>query len=246
MLLRLVGFLSGFPGATPGLCRFLADRLNGGWSPVVPSGPYGASGEIGPLAHLFQTFIGEGFVEVDGERRPAREALDRVGVEPYDPDVKEGVALLNGSPFATALAVRLGDLGARLLDQATVAAALAVALVGASARPFAPRVLALGGDDAARRIGARLVELLGRDELWDERPQPPVSFRVVPQVHGALGAGARRARRQQRNGGSARSRTALSIWTHERKSQRVSTRSEDSTRSTSPCVWKPSLSPPHR
>ena len=186
MLLRLVGFLSGFPGATPELCRFLADRLNGGWSPFVPSGPFGASGEIAPLAHLFQTFIGEGLVELDGERLPAREALHRVGAEPYEPGVKEGVALLNGSPFATALGVRLGDLGSRLLDQATVAAALAVALVGASARPFAPRVLALGGDDAVRRIGLRLVELLDRDALWDDRPQPPVSFRVVPQVHGAL------------------------------------------------------------
>ena len=187
MLLRLVGFLSGFPGATPELCRFLADRLNGDWSPVVPSGPFGASGEIAPLAHLFQTFIGEGLVELDGEHLPAREALARAGAAPYDPGVKEGVALLNGSPFATAFAVRLGDLGVRLLDQATVAAALAVALVDASVRPFAPRILALGGDDAVQRIGLRLTELLGRGELWDERPQPPVSFRVVPQVHGALG-----------------------------------------------------------
>ena len=75
MLLRLAGFLSGFPGATPELCRFLADRLNEGWSPVVPRGPYGASGEIAPLAHLFQTFIGEGLVELDGERVTAQQAL---------------------------------------------------------------------------------------------------------------------------------------------------------------------------
>ena len=79
MLLRLVGFLSGLPVSTPELCRFLADRLNEGWSPVVPRGPYGASGEIAPLAHLFQTFIGEGFVELDGERVTAREAFARVG-----------------------------------------------------------------------------------------------------------------------------------------------------------------------
>jgi len=186
MLLRLAGFLSGFPGASSALCRFLADRLNDGWSPLVPSGPYGASGEIGPLAHLFQTFIGEGFVELDGERLPAQDALARSGVEAYDPGVKEGVALLNGSPFATALGVHLGDLAERLLDQATVAAALAVAVVRGTARPFAPRVLALGGDDAEQRIGTRLLELLGSAALRDDRPQPPVSFRVAPQVHGVL------------------------------------------------------------
>lgn len=186
MLLRLVGFLSGFPGASPALCRFLADRLNEGWSPVVPSGPYGASGEIGPLAHLFQTFVGEGFVELDGEHLSAREALDRSGAEAYEPGPKEGLALVNGSPFASALAVRLGDLGGRLLEQATVAAALAVALVGGSARPFASRVVSLGADTAEQRIGRRLLELLSREAQLDDRAQPPVSFRVVPQVHGAL------------------------------------------------------------
>ena len=50
----------------------IADRLNDGWTPVVPSGPYGAAGEIGPLAHLFQTIIGRGtVVVVDGRRVPA-------------------------------------------------------------------------------------------------------------------------------------------------------------------------------
>jgi len=186
MVLRLVGFLSGFPGVTPELCRFLTDRLNEGWNPVVPSGPYGASGEIAPLAHLFQTFIGEGYVELDGERLPAAEALIRSGAEVYDPGVKEGVALLNGSPFATALGARLGDHGVRLLDQATVTAALAVTLVGASARPFAARVVSLGRDDPEQRIGQRVLELLDGDAHWEDKPQPPVSFRVVPQVHGVL------------------------------------------------------------
>lgn len=186
MLLRLVGFLSGYPGTSSALCRFLAARLNEGWSPVVPCGPYGASGEIAPLAHLFQTFLGEGFVELDGERVPAAESLDRLGVEAYEPGPKEGVALLNGSPFATAWAVRLGDLGARLLDHATVAAALAVALVDASARPFASRVASLGADAAEQAISRRLLELLGREAHWEYRAQPPVSLRVIPQVHGTL------------------------------------------------------------
>lgn len=186
MLLRLVGLLSGFPGASSALCRFLAARLNDGWSPIVPSGPYGASGEIAPLAHLFQTFVGEGFVEGAGELLPAREALERSNAEAYEPGPKEGVALLNGSPFATAWAVRLGDLGMRLLEQATVAAALSVALVDASARPFASRVASLGAEATQQTISRRLLELLGREAQWDYRPQPPVSFRVIPQVHGTL------------------------------------------------------------
>lgn len=186
MLLRLVGFLHGAPGVSAGLCRFLADRLNDGWSPVVPAGPYGAAGEVGPLAHLFQTLVGEGLVALDGEHVPAGEALGRLGLEPYDPGPKEGLALINGSPCATAWAVHLGDLGRRLLDQATRTAALAVALTGASARAFAAGVGALGGDEAEQDVARRLRALLDGEPGLDGPKQPPVSFRVVPQVHGAL------------------------------------------------------------
>ncbi len=66
MLLRLTGFLSGHAGVTPDLCRFIAERLNDGWYPVVPAAVTGAAGEIVPLAHLFGTLVGDGSVRVDG------------------------------------------------------------------------------------------------------------------------------------------------------------------------------------
>src|SRR5207253_427614 len=75
MLLRLTGFLSGDAGVTSDLCGLLAERLNDGWTPYVPTGPHGSAGEVIPLAHLFQTLVGEGFVLEDGERVPAAEAL---------------------------------------------------------------------------------------------------------------------------------------------------------------------------
>ncbi len=119
MVLRLAGFLQAVAGVTPELCTFLAARIDDGWLPLVPDGPYGAAGEIGPLAHLFQTLIGEGWVEEGGTPVPAGEALARLGLEPYDPMPKEGVALLNGSPFATALGIRLAERAAGLVATAT-------------------------------------------------------------------------------------------------------------------------------
>jgi histidine ammonia-lyase len=157
MLLRLTGFLSGDAGVSSDLCRLLADRLNDGWTPDVPSRPHGSAGEVIPLAHLFQTF---------------------------EPGVKEGIALVNGAPFAPALAVALVDRARTLVDHATLAAALAAALVGVSARPFSPRIGRLKGDPGQLAVHERLVALLGGG--WDDRPQPPVSLRVAPQVHGAV------------------------------------------------------------
>jgi histidine ammonia-lyase len=166
MVLRLNGFLSGQVGVGPGLCAFIADRLNDGWSPVVPSGPYGAAGEIGPLAHLFQTFVGEGLVRLGAEEVPASEALARLGVEPLALGPKEGLALVNGSPFATALGLELADRFRLLLDTASLAAALALALTGSSARPYSLRIGELAADPAQLRVHARLSDLLaGEFEL---------------------------------------------------------------------------------
>ncbi len=187
MLLRLAGFLEGGAAVGSALCTFVADRLNDGFVPYVPAGPHGAAGEVTQLAHLFAAFVGEGSVLEDGEPVPAAAALAARGVRAYEPQLKEGIALVNGAPFAPALTAPLVWRAERLLEHATLAAAFAVAVTGASSRPFSPRVGALKGDPAQLRVHQRLVELLGSDGLV-ERPQAPVSYRVVPQVHGAVGA----------------------------------------------------------
>ncbi len=180
MLLRLTGFASGAAGVSADLCRFIADRLNEGWTPYVPTRPHGAAGEITQLSHLFQTFVGEGFVLVDGHRVPAAEALP---VPAYEPGLKEGLALVNGAPFAPALTAPLLWRARALLEHATLAAALAAAVVGASARPYSPRIGRLEGDPGQLRVHERLAALLGD---WSDRPQAPVSLRVAPQVLGAV------------------------------------------------------------
>jgi histidine ammonia-lyase len=185
MVLRLNGFLSGHVGVGPDLCRFLAARLNDGWTPVVPSGPYGAAGEIGPLAHLFQTFVGEGRVRVRAGEVPAADALASLGVQPVELGPKEGLALVNGSPFATALGFELAGRFRAQLRVATLTAALALALTGNSSRPYSRRIGHLSRDPAQMRIHAHLIDLLAGETSQEDLPQAPVSFRVVPQVYGA-------------------------------------------------------------
>ncbi len=210
MLLRLTGFLSGYAGVSADLCRFIADRLNDGWYPVVPSGVSGAAGEIVPLAHLFRTLVGDGSVFSSGSSSPvpgdsagsvpgdssrgspggevvdAGIALAQRGITPYELGAKEGIALINGAPLAPALAVPLALRAEALLDHATLCGALAIAVTGASARPYTPRVGELKGDPGQQAIHRRLWSLLDPppDRLRDTR-QAPVSLRVIPQVHGA-------------------------------------------------------------
>jgi histidine ammonia-lyase len=186
MLLRLTGFLSGAAGVSAALCELLAERLNDGWSPVVPSRGILSAGEVIALGHLFQTLVGEGTVLEDGVAVPAAEALARRGAAPYEPGVKEGIALVNGAPIAPALTAWLTARARALLDHATLAGALTAALTGASLRPYTERVGALKGDPGQLRVHAALVALHAGAADWTDRPQSPVSFRVLPQVHGAV------------------------------------------------------------
>lgn len=195
LLVRLCGFLEGGAAVGSGLCTFLADRLNDGFVPVVPAGPHGAAGEVALLAHLFSAFLGEGDVLEGADRIPASAALAARGATPFEPGLKEGIALVNGAPFAPALTAPLLWRAGSLLDQATIAAAFSAAVTGASARPYSRRLAALSADPARRAVHERLLELLGSDRFGD-RPQSPVSLRVTPQVHGAVAGVLAAAERQ--------------------------------------------------
>ena len=186
LLLRLTGFLAGDAAVSPELCEFLAARLNDDWTPVVPSRGISSAGEVVALSHLFATLAGTGEVMAEGAVTGAAEALAQRGVAPYVPGLKEGLALVNGAPLAPALAAHLTARARALLEHATLAGALAAVLSGASARPYSPRIGTLKGDPAQQRIHARLSTLVGPDAEWADRPQAPVSFRVLPQVHGAV------------------------------------------------------------
>jgi histidine ammonia-lyase len=185
MLLRLTGFLSGRAGVSAGLCRFIADRLNDGWLPVVPAAVSGAAGETVPLAHLFETFVGAGAVLLEGRVVAAADALTDRGLASYELGPKEGIALINGAPLAPALAVPLALRAEALLEHATLAAALAVAVIDASARPYSIRVGELKGAPGQLRVHRRIGALLEGGGRWEPTLQAPVSLRVIPQVHGA-------------------------------------------------------------
>jgi len=184
MLLRLAGFLSGRAGVSARLCRFIADRLNDGWLPVVPAAVSGAAGETVPLAHLFETFVGAGAVLIEGHAVAAADALAARAVAPYELGAKEGLALINGAPLAPALGVPLALRAEALLEHATLAGTLAVAVIDASARPYSARVGELKGDPGQLRVHRRICELLDGGGRWEPALQAPVSLRVIPQVHG--------------------------------------------------------------
>lgn len=182
LAVRLAEFLRGHSGASAELCRFLVGRLNDGFCPAIPSTGVGTAGEIMPLAHAFQTFIGEGRVLLDNGTVEAAAALSERGVQPYEPKSKEGLALLAGAPAAVAIA--LGRLRSTrlLIDHLLVTSAASCDAIDAPRGPFDPVIGELCQDPLLSDTLLRLTALIGDGGPPAASHQAPVSFRVIPQV----------------------------------------------------------------
>jgi len=179
-VVRLRDFLQPWSGVSAELVRFLVDRLNDGFTPAVPRFGLGSSGEIIALSHAFQTFLGIGTVLEDGVEVSAASALARRGVAPYVLGPKEGASLLQGSPLAVMHAQRGWTETQQLIDLQTLAAAMAIDVLGAPRDVFSP-VMA-GGDDHLRTLLHELTELVGIGPVRPGVVQAPLSVRVAPRA----------------------------------------------------------------
>ncbi len=192
MAIRAKTLAMGHSGVRPELVDALVDLLNAGITPAVPEhGSLGASGDLAPLAHIGLCLAGEGWILKDGEAAPAAEALKEAGLEPIKLEVKEGLALVNGTDgMLGMLALALEDLR-MLLATADVTAAMSIeALFGTDQvyREELHRLRPHPGQLASARNIFRLLE--GSGIMASHRTSPHLvqdaySLRCTPQVYGA-------------------------------------------------------------
>jgi histidine ammonia-lyase len=191
MILRANALAKGYSGARVETVELLLECLNRGVLPVVPSrGSVGASGDLAPLAHLALPLVGEGWASVDGERLPGGEALARVGLEPLRLQAKEGLSLVNGTQFMSAIGALALVRARRVLKTADIACALSLEALQGSRVSFQPEIHALRplpGQQASAGNVRRLVEgsAIIEAHRWCSKVQDAYSLRCAPQVHGA-------------------------------------------------------------
>jgi histidine ammonia-lyase len=190
--LKLANLARGASGVRADVLRLLADMLARDVIPLVPSqGSVGASGDLAPLAHMAAAMIGVGDAYHQGERMPAAAALARVGLAPVMLGPKEGLALLNGTQFATSHALLALFAAERVFQSALVSGALATDAARGSDTPFDQRIHALRGHRGQIDVATALRALMAGSEIrashltGDTRIQDPYSVRCQPQVMGA-------------------------------------------------------------
>ncbi len=191
LLVRANTLAKGYSGVRPVVIDTLLELLHKGVYPIVPQqGSLGASGDLAPLAHLALVLIGEGEATYEGERMPGGEALRRAGIAPLTLLAKEGLALLNGTAFMTALGALTTYRAEKLVTAADVAGAMSLEAMRGTPAAFDARLVGARPHPRAIDAAAHLRKIIAGSTFL--RPHDPTdiqdaySLRCMPQVHGAV------------------------------------------------------------
>ena len=192
LILKVQALSMGYSGISLDVLERICWHIDNDFIPLVPEqGSVGASGDLAPLAHLFLPLIGLGYLSRNGDNYiPAKNILEEHDLKPLKLQAKEGGALINGTQFIAACAIKVIEKLSNCIDHADLIGALALESYLGSPQPFAERLINLRPHKGAVIVAKRLRKLLEDSELVDShkdcgRVQDPYSIRCIPQVHGA-------------------------------------------------------------
>ncbi|MEX0291528.1 MAG: histidine ammonia-lyase [Flavobacteriaceae bacterium] len=191
LILKLHALAKGYSGIAETTLDRILWHINNDAIPLVPSqGSVGASGDLAPLSHLFLPLIGLGKVSYNGQVMQAEELLRLNNLAPLNLGAKEGLALINGTQFIAAHAVKVVDKLQSCLAQADIIGAMMIEGLQGSIKPFYEELHKLRPFKGNIHVATRIKSLLEGSEIMEdhidcERVQDPYSLRCMPQVHGA-------------------------------------------------------------
>ncbi|MBA3332680.1 MAG: aromatic amino acid lyase [Actinobacteria bacterium] len=190
LVARVNGIARGGSGASMAAADVLVAMVNAGVHPLVPETASVGAGDIGQMAGMAQVAIGMGRAEYRGEALPGSEALARAGIAPLELEAKDGLALISANAVSIGHgALVVGD-AARVAEAADLSAALSLEATGSNLSIIEPAVAEAKPFPGQIATASHLREVLSGSYLHGpdgaRSVQDALSFRVVPQVHGAL------------------------------------------------------------
>ncbi|WP_185288748.1 histidine ammonia-lyase [Chryseobacterium lactis] len=205
MLARLNTLSLGNSGVHQSVIYLLQELINRDITPLIfEHGGVGASGDLVQLAHLALVLIGEGEVFYKGERKSTKEVFETDGLEPIQVEIREGLALMNGTSVMSGIGIvnvykanQLTDISLRLscaINEIVQAYDdhLSEALNGTKKH--------YGQQEVARRMRAHLADsklirkredhlythFEEQEKVFKEKVQEYYSLRCVPQILGPV------------------------------------------------------------
>jgi len=195
MITKVHALAQGFSGVQLSTLERIIWHIENDVIPVVPEkGSVGASGDLAPLAHLFLPLIGLGEVwttnGLEKTRINTNIFLKQKGLAPIQLGPKEGLALINGTQFILAFAVKAVQRMHNCLEAADIIGAMSLEALTGTKTPFDERLHELRPFKGSKLVAQRLRLLLHDSDIMQShidcgRVQDPYSLRCMPQVHGA-------------------------------------------------------------
>ena len=204
ILARLNTLSLGNSGVHPSVIHLMKEFINRDITPLIfEHGGVGASGDLVQLSHLALVLIGEGEVFYKGERRPTQEVFELENLKPIQVEIREGLALINGTSVMTGIGVVNVHYANKLLDWSLKFSCAINEIVQAYDDHFSEELNNTKRHKGQREVAARMRENLAdstlirkreehlytgenTEDIFKEKVQEYYSLRCVPQILGPV------------------------------------------------------------
>lgn len=204
ILARLNTLSLGNSGVHPSVIHLMKEFINRDITPLIfEHGGVGASGDLVQLAHLALVLIGEGEVFYKGERRSTQEVFKIENLQPIQVEIREGLALMNGTSVMTGIGVVNVFHAQKLIDWAVKCSCAINEIVSAYDDHLSAELnetkLHFGQQEIAKKMRNNLKDSQlirkredhlysgeNNEDVFKEKVQEYYSLRCVPQILGPV------------------------------------------------------------
>lgn len=204
VLARLHTLSLGCSGVHPSVIQLMKELINRNITPLIfEHGGVGASGDLVQLAHLALVLIGEGEVFYRGERRPTQEVFQLENLKPIQVEIREGLALMNGTSVMTGIGIVNAFRSRQLLDWMLKASCAINEIVNAYDDHLSEGLNSVKKHDGQQEVALRMRNYLtdskrirkreehlyngkNDEEVFKDKVQEYYSLRCVPQILGPV------------------------------------------------------------
>lgn len=205
MICRLSSLMQGYSGIHPSVVELLRDLINKDVYPqIFEHGGVGASGDLVQLAHLALNLIGEGEVTYKGKLLPTEKVYKQLGLTPIKVQLREALALINGTSVMTGIAMVNLLHAKQLINWSLLSSAMIIEMVESYSDHFSVELNRVKPHIGQQKIaaalnktmaGSKLIrkreehlfnDKISKVEVFQDKVQEYYSIRCVPQILGPV------------------------------------------------------------
>lgn len=193
LFLRTALFALGYSGVRPTLFNTMVEMLNKGVTPTFYNkGSVGTSGDLAPLSQMGLVLIGQGNAYYQGKLMTGKAAMKKAGIPTLKLAYREGLALMNGTQYMSAVASFNVYDAERLFRQCEIIGSMNIEVLNCVTSAYSKEYNGAKLYPGQQCTAANLRLMLDGSEIMEQpklNVQNAYALRAVPQVLGAAREG---------------------------------------------------------